>query len=159
MHPGTLAIVIFVGVAIAAGVISVAVRWLNAQPKWRTLTLPGFSVEVAGSVNDAQLSNALLLALEVLQPVWPGASLKGADLHIIVMDVESWLNIAGIRVGGEQGGNRVRVGKNLSALAHELAHFFQQTRDDEIDAAHESWMSRGIWRADDVYRAALRSSP
>jgi Kef-type K+ transport system membrane component KefB len=154
MQPGTWALFIIVALVIAIPLAVIAVKLWLARIKWRTVLLPGLSFKVFGEVSDAAISNALLLAIEALHKVWPGAKLP-TDLRIYVMDTESWLSVGGQRVGGEQEGTALRINHSMTSLCHELAHLLEARIDHVEDYAHASWASKRIWDADNEYRLAL----
>jgi len=159
MSTGTLiTVIVALGVTVAA-LASILVRYLATRPKWRTIHLPGFTFHAAGTIDDAKLSEALLVAIECLSPIWSRdiilTSLTVHPLHVFVMDSESWLNVAGVRVGGEAEHQYLKVGPSLSVLCHEMVHYLQWCVGEHEDVTHSTWDAR-IWQADEAYRAAIK---
>lgn len=159
MTLGTSITIGFVLIVIVAGVVGIVLRYVLSLPRWRKLVMPGFTIKVAGLADDAKLEQALNTAIDSLRDIWGRETIITAietrDLHILVMETESWLNIVGAKVGGEQERQYLKVGPSFSALCHELIHFLQWAIEGSEDGAHSTWDAR-IWRADDAYRAALK---
>jgi hypothetical protein len=77
-------------------------------------------------------------------------------MAVCVVNADSWKNIAGVNVGGEQDGDALRVCRDLSSLFHELAHLCQSRIDNAPDESHATWAARGIFGADEQYRRRLK---
>jgi len=159
MATGTFIVAGLALVAVLGGIASIVLRYAMSLPRWRKLVMPGFTIKVAGPVEDAKLERALSLAIESLRGIWTRdtiiTAIETRDLRIFVMESESWPNIVGAKVGGEQEKQYLKVGPSCSALCHELIHFLQWAVEGSEDALHSTWDVR-IWRADDAYRAALK---
>ena len=159
MTPGTwvLAGIVLLVILIPAVIIGVKV-WMT-RIQWRTVQLVSFSFKVAGPRADAEVAAALLHAIEALCSVWQLApvydAVARAGVRVQVMAEESWLNSGGVKVGGEQDGNVLRVGRSMSALCHELAHLLEWKLDAVRDDAHAGWTQKAIWAADEKYRQAV----
>jgi len=152
---GTWLVVGFVLVVVLTGITGMVLRYVLGLPKWRDVPLPGFTFKAAGPVDDAKLADALLRAIEAVEPIFSRdlvmAAIEHAGLRILVMETESWLNSANVRVGGEQMKNTLFVGPSLSALAHELIHYLQWAVEGVEDATHTHWDTK-VWAADGKYR-------
>lgn len=158
------AIVLMVLVFIGAGV-AVAVHLRKPRIQWVKIPSGG-GAQFANDphVDPVRLEQAFLRARELL---WRGTNFPPdrvqtalANVSIKVMPVDSWLNAAGQKVGGEVTVPFCpTVCRDLSSLFHELVHVVEFSATGMTDDAHEQWESRGVWRADAEFRAWLDSSP
>lgn len=164
MSPLAILLITVPLLAAIAGIAVMVIKAISDQPKWRRIELPGFHVQLSGDIDDPIVADALLKALEALAAVWSHSAMLKAitdnDLRLFVMPAESWLNIGGVLVGGEQDGKYLKLNHSLTSLCHELTHFFQWKLDGiaDSDAAHARW-NAAIWNADNVYRLALKGTP
>lgn len=147
----------------AIGTYFIAVRpWLASRAYWASFKpLTGTTVKAtySGNVSPGTVALALERAVNCLQIYGPWKHedlLRGLNgVMIQVKDAEAWTQaIGGQRVGGETVGDVIVVGRDLSALCHELAHLAEAMVDVPpwADNDHVGWQARGIWRADAVYR-------
>ena len=81
----------------------------------------------------------------------PAVALEG--LRIIVNAADSWKDSTGSNVGGQAYFMTIAVGQDLSALCHEMIHALEFALDGKVDNAHQTWLARGLQRADNAYRA------
>ena len=88
---------------------------------------------------------------------WDHVQINAAfqSIRVFVAMSESWVDSWGRTVGGTQQGYVVAVGRSLTALCHECAHYLEWKLDGEIDTEHASWGADGIWDADVAYRRWL----
>lgn len=125
---------------------------------WKPLHTPGFTVKVAkpADVTEVQVQRAVELAVEQLSTVWKPFDVRYhmEGVSILVASVEKWQS-AGQTVGGEQDGSMLKVNKSMDSLFHECAHWLELELDGARDDAHANWAAKGIFAADDRYRAAL----
>jgi len=158
MMAGTWILVAIVALAIFIPALVIGLKLFSKRVRWRNATT-SFPLKVFGPVTDGEVVRALHLALSALAQVWPEDVLRKlmlrADLRIYVMPEESWLNVAKVRVGGEQDGNILSLNRSMTSLCHELAHFCEAKLDLVRDDAHAGWASKRIWAADEEYRRAL----
>lgn len=148
--------------------------WLKRKAKDEAKPVPGASVPMTyvGEVNPLALGLAVNQALELLVRLgpWPRETLFGrltsVEPVLSIQKTNLWFNSAGQKVGGETVGNVLRVGKDLSALCHELAHLSQMVSlgitDHSFDpktGKHPGWDKSGLDQADQAYRSWLKVQP
>lgn len=162
MSPEAQAAVLLAAVLLPVGAL---LAWLLATRVfvWRPLR----SAEVAGAgyaapagVDPARVAAALDEAARALAAHvegWDATTVSRAlrGCRVLVVAAEEWTNRDGRRVGGEQDGNVLKVGRSLSALCHEAAHLCEAAEPSGADASHGTWARRGVWAADEAYRAWL----
>jgi hypothetical protein len=157
----TLSAVLLVAVMLllSAGVVAYKLRQTRAFD-WKHLAGGGVYILPLG-YEGPDLQRCFDKAVELLAtpfPTFPKETLAGVS--VIVMAAEKWKNRAGETVGGEMEklgtGYILRVEKGLSSLCHELAHVMEYAVDGEADHAHARWGERGVWKADEAYRAWLK---
>jgi hypothetical protein len=112
----------------------------------------------ATSVTPERVSEALQAAARAMAKVWPAQAVmsvvKGCAVFVRAEDV-SWPDGTGRMVAGQLIGHTLEVSRNLSALAHELAHLLRRELDGRFEDEHEGWGSRGIDAAVKEYQAWL----
>jgi hypothetical protein len=156
-----IAIILLVLVLGSAGT-AVYFAWRDAVPSWelfqsRYVTANRIVPKDFSLSELARFEFALDLAVDSLSAVWSHERIAtlASTHHYLVVAFPTWKNLAGVTVGGELDGDVLKVGRDLSALCHELAHACQREFDHVIDEHHQSWPGRGITAADDAYRSAL----
>jgi len=77
------------------------------------------------------------------------------DVHLYVMDTDSWVDEFGRKVAGIQSGQRLFIGRNLAAFLHECAHRCEEVIDRERDMEHATWDADGIRSAESEFDAWL----
>ena len=156
----TLALV--AAAALVAGLLWFSLwRWAQApRVNWQPVPgHPGARCAVPDGVTPANVGRALELALEALADLgpWDAARLQvvAAPLDVYVMGADVWTDGWGRRVAGAQVGRTLTVGKNLAALAHELAHLAEAVLEGAVDERHLGWEARGIRAAEADYQRRL----
>ena len=160
---GTAIVLLILVFGVAAGVMTAA--YLRQRIPWKS-PIPfcgsgsGFVVPVGFDV--LRLGNACIQAGACL--VESGRWTQGqvdsvlATLHVIVVQADSWVDPAsGVRIAGYSDFS-LTVGRDLSALCHELAHLCESTIDRIVDETHSRWASDGTHAAIGRYEAWLASS-
>lgn len=131
--------------------------WRRQVINW--LPLPGFLgcfYISPASVSGEQVAQAWRMALEALDQHtrWKMPLLVATRVRIFVVAGNKWTDLYGRTVGGLQLADWLYVGLDLSALAHELAHYLESL-EGTVDDGHQTWAKAGIWDADEAYRAAM----
>lgn len=137
--------------------------WRSTHVAWKPLDAhgyyPGSKFFGRVPVDPKRLVKALQVAESALieKTKWSAANmaLVGHHVRVYVMDSESWSNLWGAKVAGEQVGYALVVGPSLAALGHELAHLAEKLLDKEVDYAHQTWKADGIVDAIEAYDAWL----
>lgn len=84
-------------------------------------------------------------------------------VSVVVMSTDKWQQpLGGQWVGGETervgAAYVVKVGRDVSALCHELAHVMEYAASGEADYQHLAWTDKNVWAADEEYRAWLKEA-
>lgn len=144
-------IVLLVLVFVGAGV-AVAVQLRKPRIQWVKIPSGG-GAQFANDphVDRVRLEQAFLKARELLwsRTNFPPDRTQAAleNVSIKVMPVDSWLNAAGQKVGGEMTVPFCpTVCRDLSSLFHELVHVVEFSSVGVTDDAHSEWEARGVWR-------------
>jgi hypothetical protein len=131
---------------------------------WKTVTFADLGVTLKlvlpPDVHSADVNRALRFAVLQLSAVWPRQRVLAElqDVSILVASVDKWQNIAGQTVGGEQDSAMLKVNHAMDSLLHECAHWLELRIDGVRDDTHAAWASKGIFKADDAYRASVASA-
>jgi len=163
MTPAQIIFIAGLCLAIVGAVVLMVVRFaLAIQIDWQPLgstrakyvAPPGFDPEL---LESALIQARLALARKT---DWPGQTIDRvtADVRVLVNPEVRWVDGWGRRIAGmadvETGS--VEVGRDLSALCHELGHVclwrIDGVRDDEHGAR---WQARGVERAVSSYLDGL----
>lgn len=150
-------------VVLTFAVAGTAVFFKLRQPKTEWVKIPlagGAQYQPGAHVNEKRLSEAFFKARDLLwtKTNFPASRVNAAlqNTSIKVMEVDSWFDSVGRKVGGEMVVPYCPVvGKDLSALLHELVHVVEFAHDGTTDNEHTKWEVRGVWAADNAYRAWL----
>ena len=163
MYPGTWVLLGIVLAAILTAFIVMGVRWFKATYiPWKQL--PGYYAGTKWhsrvSTTDPKFITEAMQAAEsflIARTKWGAANLAlvGHCVRVYVMDSESWKDLYGGKVAGQQAGRNLIVGPSLAALCHELAHLCEEVIDKETDYAHATWPADGIAAAVDDFDAWL----
>jgi len=153
-------IVLLVLVFVGAGV-AVAVQLRKPRIDWVKIPSGGgarFANEP--HVDPVRLEQAFMRVRHLLwtRTNFPPDRVQTAleNVSIKVMPVDSWLNGAGQKVGGEMTVPFCpTVCRDLSSLFHELVHVVEFSSVGVTDDAHSEWEARGVWRGDAEFRAWL----
>ncbi len=150
--PGWAALALFVAMALAI----VALLWQlfrANKPPYAPLADGFGSYYVApgeSEVTPERIADALNKAAVCLTLVWPSvrvmAIARECAVWVMAHEVE-WVDSYGRRIAGQHIGRQLFVARDLSALAHELAHVLQLEIDRTVDMEHTSWTSKGIHAA------------
>lgn len=147
----------------AAAAVAIVPKLMAPKPHWEKIPLSGGAqYESAPHVDPKHLSEAFFKARSLLweKTTFPPSQVNSVcqSLSIRVMPVDSWTNEFGQKVGGD---TRLpfcpTVGKDLSSLLHEMVHCVEYQADGAFDNGHVKWEARGVWVADNEYRAWLQS--
>lgn len=164
MSPALQGVVVLLAVMVPVTVLLV---WLFATRVfvWKRLECNFFDVKYVAppGYSTAKLAEALHVVSDALAqhvPEWSAGRIAESisGCRILVASVYQWQNMSGQWVGGEQDGNIVKVGVNLAALCHEVAHLCEMHIEGSYDYDHAHWARKGIWAADNVYSAWLSAS-
>lgn len=165
MAPAAWAIVGFVGFVILLGLGRLWWVWRKRfYIPWDVIG-PGLEAfrRAPDSVSYGRISAAVDAARAALvrNGPWSPDAVRRAtrELRIFVLATESWKNLQGREVAGEQLGPVLYVGPSLSALCHEMAHRCEELLGRGVDLAHVSWFENGIRAAIAEYEAWLASGP
>lgn len=138
----------------ASGYILWRVHQISAQFK----PLPGFPRVRCAAPPDVRLEfvsaelNRASVLLAKYGPWTISQVVKAtSEVAIIVMQSNSWVDVYGRKVAGEEVIGQLQVGHNLAALCHELAHYCEQQYDEATDDGHMKWGGRGIQKAVDAF--------
>lgn len=136
--------------------------------KWRVSKIPfkpmpsGVGVYFIANgfspVTPQLVDGALQASMRAMSKVWPAQAVRTvAEKCAVFVRTEevSWADGTGRMVAGQLIGHTLEVSRNLSALAHELAHLLRRELDGRFDEEHDGWASRGIDAAVKEYQAAL----
>lgn len=162
MSPVTWAVLGVTGAAVLAGLGRLWwVWWKRFRVEWTALDWgvelhsrappPGVEPDrVVAAVTAARV------ALSKHGP-WSASLVTKATwgLQVYVMPTETWVNLGGKLVAGEQLGRVVYVGPSLSALCHEMAHRCEEVSGERVDLTHASWTANGIRAAIAEFEAWL----
>ncbi len=155
-----IAVVLLACVRLFAGIMMGA-AYLRQRVPWEPLEgFEGVRVhDLSGLVDRELLRDAVRAAVDALLRYsdFEPERVRGLtrDLSIAVQRVESWHAMDGTQVGGLAQGRTVYIGPSLSALLHEAAHVLEMNESNFPDYRHSQWGTRGIWAADNAYRAKL----
>jgi hypothetical protein len=166
MTPGASIVAGVVGLVVAAGLARLAwVWWRRFRIPWEPLPgAPGVRwYSQAKGLDWARVLGALRVAESALArhvSHWTPRQVRAVadEVRIYVVATESWLNLGGKPVAGEQLLEVLYVGPSLAALCHELAHRCEEVLDKRADYAHAGWTENGIRAALAEYDAWLGSS-
>ena len=132
--------------------------------KW--VPLPGWHVGAqwysnVESVRPEILVEALRLAENALigKTRWRREDLAevGQSAKIFISDSETWKDLNGTEVAGQQVNDMIIVGPSLAALGHELAHLCEQLIDrGAVDYGHTFWRINGVDEAVEFYEAWIK---
>lgn len=152
--------IVLLAVMLLGSGLAVFFTWRASIIPWVKLTTPA-RITVAYLLpkgeDPRRLAAAVDLAYVALANVWPAPAVHAtiSTLQIFVVNGLTWKNIAGQTVGGEQDGRIIKVPKDLSSLAHEIAHACEFDIDKRVDETHEKWATNGITSADEKFRGQL----
>lgn len=159
----TAQVIFIVGLvlAIAGAAVLLVARFKAATTvDWRPLGLDQVQVSTPPGLDTDRLVAALAKAKVCLCSVWDAARVQAAlaDVKIRVEPEPAWF-VGGSKVAGvaDPDAGVVTVGRDLSALCHELAHVAQWRIDRRREDAHVGWVANGIEAATGVYLAWLKS--
>lgn len=160
MSAATWAVAGVVGAAVLAGLGRLLwVWWKRFRIDWVELD---WGVELhseSPSVEPDRVVAAVTTARVALSKhgPWSASLVTRATwgLQVYVMPTETWANLEGKTVAGEQLGRVAYVGPSLSALCHEMAHRCEEVSGERVDLTHASWTANGIRRAVAEYEAWL----
>lgn len=152
------AVIIIVLVFATVGTV-VFLKLRQTGPAWKKIPLSG-GAQYTGEVNDVLLVGAFFKARELLwtKTNFPQARVNSAcqSISIKILSVDSWLNSVGQKVGGETTIPFCpTIGRDLSSLLHEIVHCVEWSCDGAYDMTHTTWAARGVWAADNEFRAWL----
>lgn len=156
------AVIVIVLTLLGAGT-AIAIKLKQPTVRWVKIPLAGGAQYADEPHIDAKrLSEAFFKARDLLwtKTNFPPSRVNAAlqNVSIKVMPFNTWQNGAGQTVGGEMTVPFCpTVGKDLSALFHELVHVVEFSHDGVTDDAHARWEVRGIWAADNAFRAWLQA--
>lgn len=145
-----------------------AITWSKARIRWRSL-FPyggdrswGYSAMMPYA-DPGVLVSSIKLSQQALSKhtKWRLQQIETAcrNIHIYVMEDNSWTDRWGRKVAGLQMGYIIYVGKDLGALCHEIAHLCELEIDGEIDEKHETWEGDGINAAVSEYAHMMTRAP
>lgn len=146
----------------AALIIPRVVKQVRNQQPW--LPLPGFTdakAAVPPGVAAVRVASALQQAAFAIAEHGPwkrdDVMRVANSARIAVIAADSWTDRWGRKVGGTTWPDgTMQVGQDLAAMCHELAHLCEMKLEGPTDDSHSSWTDRGIWAADNDYRAWLK---
>lgn len=114
---------------------------------------------IAAGVTVHHVDLALALAVTALIENGPWSKISvialANELQILVDPHLSWVSTQGQHVAGQTYFKTVKVGLDLAALCHELAHVCEEFTDGRVDMGHERWAARGIYNATNAYEKKL----
>lgn len=153
--------IIVVLLTLAGAGTAIAIKLKQPKTQWTKIPLAG-GAQYANEphVDGKRLADAFFKARDLLwtKTNFPASRVNAAlqNVSIKVMPFNTWKNGAGQTVGGEMTVPFCpTVGKDLSALLHELVHVVEFSNDGATDDEHARWEARGVWVADNAYRAWL----
>lgn len=165
MNPWHVVMVVGIALAIVGLTVLAVVRYLKATTvEWLPLTqLHDWQYSAPAGFDLGFLRAAIEKAQECLVHTgWSAQAIVDAtsNVRVLVNSEVRWVDGWGRRIAGmadvETGS--VEVGRDLSALCHELGHLclwrIDGVRDDEHGAR---WQARGIERAISAYLAWLQA--
>lgn len=165
MSTAVLVILLVVFVAATTAVMVVEARRRRVF-EWRRLDSGGVYLLPVG-YSGPDVNACLESAVRCLKrhTNFPASAYDSALPHVsvVVMASEKWQQVVGgAPVGGETERTAaayvVKVGRDVSALCHELAHVLEYATGGEPDYTHAGWTDRNIWAADEEYRAWLKEA-
>jgi hypothetical protein len=167
MTPGAWVILAVALSAILAGFIYMYTRFRKDQIPWNKLV--GFYAAkfFVKPVNEDFSALRLVAALKKSEELllkhtkWTPDHLSGSfnRICVYVMDTNAWRDKMGVEVAGQDpSGKIVVVGKDFSALLHEMAHQAEEA-ENIYDYAHANWIVKGIRAAEEEYLEWLKTVP
>jgi len=163
MTPAQIVVVVGLCAAVVGLVVLMVVRFVAAtRIEWQQLGATRAKYSAPPGFDPELLESALVQARLALarKTDWPGQTIDRvtADVRVLVNSELRWIDGYGRKIAGladvETGS--VEVGRDLSALCHELGHVclwrIDGVRDDEHGAR---WQARGVERAVSSYLDGL----
>lgn len=164
-----LAIVVFL---LVAGVAVWFALWARARSQaeaawFITLFMEGavgrfeYDVALPPGFNKLVMTRSFDMAVRSLSVAFGDLHTWAAiheGLRIIVHPTPTWIDpLTGRTIGGTSRHGEIRVGSDLSALFHELAHRVIEIQHGVVDDGHV-YFTPEVWAADERYRAAIKGA-
>lgn len=145
---------------------AVAVKWSQANAQAAQFEqvpgVPGLKAAVPAGVELGRVGAVVDRAAAILaaRGIWkrPDIDAVLAKARMIVSATDSWQDSSGIKVGGLASYAGIEVDRSLSSTLHELAHLMEIQSGGVADVEHRTWADRGIWAADEEFRAWLKAA-